>query len=277
MNPSSDIQISDVTLAITALHIASVAPCSRWARRRTRPGTWTHLQVEVPRLTPCPSGRGPCLDPGHEPVQELVPAFGEPAFDVAGGDPLLREREERPSIQPLKADLQQRFDVRSIRPLGVRRVDEAVWPLHGVEDIPLDIGRRGWAKPDDPLAADTEIALGLHDPVGPPALIARCASGSVYAWNTTSGGASNHRWRRMSGLTRVAPSESRRSGRARRAAVPTCETSRSIAELRRGVLGRACTPGPCPPSRSSAVASPRGCARVPGPWEGRSRRVVPAR
>jgi hypothetical protein len=33
------------------------------------------------------SGRGPCLDPGHEPVQELVPAFGEPSFDVAGGDP----------------------------------------------------------------------------------------------------------------------------------------------------------------------------------------------
>jgi hypothetical protein len=62
----------------------------------------------------------------------------------------LRERKERPSIQPLKADLHQRFDVRSIRPLAVRRVDEAVWPLHGVEDIPLDIkrcfapfGRRG--------------------------------------------------------------------------------------------------------------------------------------
>ena len=79
----------------------------------------------------------------------------------------LREREERPSIQPLKADLHQRFDVRSIRPLGVRRVDEAVWPLHGVEDIPLDIGRRGRAEPDDPLASDTEVALGLHDPVGP--------------------------------------------------------------------------------------------------------------
>ena len=80
----------------------------------------------------------------------------------------MREREERPSIQPLKADLHQRFDLRSIRPLGVRRVDEAVWPVHRVEDVPLDIGRRGRAKPDDPLASDTEIALGLHDRVGPP-------------------------------------------------------------------------------------------------------------
>jgi hypothetical protein len=42
------------------------------------------------------------------------------------------------------------------------------WPLHGVEDIPLDIGRRGRAKSADPLASDTEIALGLHDRVGPP-------------------------------------------------------------------------------------------------------------
>src|SRR5215211_5886261 len=42
----------------------------------------------------------------------------------------------------------------------------------------------------------------------PPALIARCASGSVYASNTTSGGASNHRWRRMSG-SRASPRPSR--------------------------------------------------------------------
>src|SRR6266545_319605 len=139
MNPSSDIETSDVTFPIAAIPLISAR-----------------------------SGPGPSLDPGHEPVQELVPAFGEPSFDIAGGDPSLREREERPSIPPLKADLHQRFDVRSIRPLGGRRVDEAVWPLHGVEDIPLDIGRRGRAEPDDPLATDTEIALGLHDPVGPP-------------------------------------------------------------------------------------------------------------
>jgi hypothetical protein len=47
---------------------------------------------------------------------------------------------------------------------------------------------RGRAKPADPLPSDTEIALGLHDPAGPVAPIARCASGSMYASNTTSGG-----------------------------------------------------------------------------------------
>jgi hypothetical protein len=43
-------------------------------------------------------------------------------FDITGGNPSLREREERPSIPPFKTDLNNRFDARSIRPLGGRRV-----------------------------------------------------------------------------------------------------------------------------------------------------------
>src|SRR5260370_13144802 len=120
-----------------------------------------------PRTSAC-SSRGPCLDPGHETVQELVPALSEPALDVAGGEPLQREGEERPSIQPFKADLHQRFDPRSIRPLADRRIDKTVWPVHGVEDVPLDIGRRGRAKPDHPLASATEGAFRLHAPIRPP-------------------------------------------------------------------------------------------------------------
>jgi len=161
----------------------------------------------------------------------------------------LREREERSSIKPLEADLRQRFDARSIRPLGGRRVDETVWPLHGVEDVPLDIGRRGRAEPDDPLASDTEIALGLHDPIGPPRSGARVAHRDPCTHRTRSPGARR---------TTVGGGclGSRASARATRHVAfepveppfPTCETSRSIAEPRRGVLVRACTPGPCPPS-----------------------------
>jgi hypothetical protein len=57
-------------------HRPSVAPCSRWARRRTRSGIKL-LQVDGSLSHAIPvasarSGRGPCLHPGHELVQDLV-------------------------------------------------------------------------------------------------------------------------------------------------------------------------------------------------------------
>jgi hypothetical protein len=94
MKPSSDIEMSDVTF-----DIRFSSPSRLGEVIALEP-----LSLRTPLISPR-SGRGPCLDPGNEPVQELVPAFDEPSFDVAGGDPSLGEREERPSIQPLKADL----------------------------------------------------------------------------------------------------------------------------------------------------------------------------
>src|SRR5207245_181091 len=89
-------------------------PDTKWSRsNRSASASLQPENIQSWTLAPAPSpiaiplisvrsGRVPCLNPGHEPVQELVPTFGEPSFEVSGGDPTLREREERPSIQPLK-------------------------------------------------------------------------------------------------------------------------------------------------------------------------------